>query len=233
MNLHHNSQTGYSLNRYSDDITNILSLKREIHIHLIPRRQPETRSQTKLPEPSPSHKFCYLCKTLYRVVRKFFPLDKNYVLEETQLRVQDRLLTELIALAKAAYQTTHNPLGLNDSFSEKINRFDPQNLKPLYSFYQNLAGIYRYKYGENQLGFLWDGKDHSEKYREDWSHTFRQWTGRLCHLSQFVQAVLDLSVFLPQNRQAHLAENRMNAVTLGLFEVKIHKSRGIVEMKVA
>ena len=167
------------------------------------------------------------------MVRKFFPLDKNYILEETQLRLEDRLLSELIELAKATYQLIHNPLRLNDSFSEKIVCYHPQNLKPLHSFYQNLAGIYRFKFGENQLGFLWDGKDHSEKYAEDWSHTFQQWTRQLCGQSQFVQAVLDLSVFLPQNRQAHLAENRMNAVMLGLFELKIHKTRGLVEMKLA
>lgn len=167
------------------------------------------------------------------MVRKFFPLDKNYLLEESQLRLQDRLLFELANDAKTAYQHFHNPLGLNDCFSDRIAQFEPKNLKPLHVFYQNLAGIYRYKFGENQLTFLWDGKDHSEKYEEDWSTTFREWTGRLCFNPQFVQAVLDLTVFLPGNRTAHLAENRMNAVMLGLFEVKIHKHKGIVEMKVA
>lgn len=167
------------------------------------------------------------------MVRKFFPLDKNYLLEEAQLRLQDSLLSELVDGAKATYQQIHNPLGLNDAFSEKITRYQPQNLKPLHSFYQNLAGIYRYKFGETQLGFLWDGKDHSEKYQDDWECIFRQWTGELCRQIQFVQAVLDLTVFLPQNRQTHLAENRMNAVMLGLFEVRIHKQRGIVEMRVA
>jgi hypothetical protein len=167
------------------------------------------------------------------VVRKFFPLDKNYLLEETQLRLQDRLLKDLTDKAKTSYQLLHNPLGLNDAFSLKITLYHPQNLKPLHSFYQNLAGIYRFKYGENQLTFLWDGRDHSEKYEEDWSVTFEQWTERLCLNPQFVQAVLDLTVFLPDNRTAHLAENRMNAVMLGVFELKIHKNKGIVEMKVA
>ena len=167
------------------------------------------------------------------MVRKFFPLDKNYLLEEAQLQQQDHLLEELTDLAKATYLTLHNPLGLNDTFSEKIKNYHTRNLKPLYSFYHNMAGIYRYKYGENQLGFLWDGRDHTDKYREDWSQTFREWTRQLCLQAQFVQAVLDVTVFLPDNRQAHLAENRMNAVMLGQFEVKIHKSRGIMVMKVA
>lgn len=167
------------------------------------------------------------------MVRKFFPLDKNYLLEESQLRLQDHLLLELTKKAKDTYQWSHNPLGLNDTFSKKIADYIPQSLKPLHPFYQNLAGIYRYKYGEVQLAFLWDGKDHSEKYHEDWSGTFREWTDQLCIRSQFVQAVLDLTVFLPENRAAHLAESRMNAVMLDFFDVKIHKTKGIVEMKVA
>ena len=167
------------------------------------------------------------------MVRKFFPLDKNYLLEDVQLRTQDCLLKELIECSKAAYLQLHNPLGLNDAFTEKIICFIPGDLTPLNSFYQNLAGIYRYKFGENQLDFLWDGKDHVQKYHEDWSHTFRQWTDKLCRQDQFVQAVLDLSVFLPENRQAHLAESRMSAVMLGLFELKIHKQKGIVKMRVA
>ncbi len=176
------------------------------------------------------------------MVRKFFPLDKNYLLEAAQLRSKDRLLTELIERAKFRYQQIHNPLGLNDAFSEMISNYIPTDLVPLTAFYENLAGVYRFKFGETQLGFLWDGKDHTDKYEEDWTHTFNQWSEKLCDRSQFVQAVLDLAVFLPQRSsvsndsnpsQAHLAENRMNAVMLGVFELKIHKQKGIVQMKVA
>ena len=49
----------------------------------------------------------------------------------------------------------------------------------------------------------------------------------------FAQAVLDLTVFLPEGNPVPLAENRMNAVMLNLFEVRIHKQKGIVKMKVA
>ncbi len=175
------------------------------------------------------------------MVRKFFPLDKNYLLEAAQLRVKDRLLTELIERAKFCYQRIHNPLGLNDSFSEMIADYRPTDLKPLTSFYENLAGVYRFKFGEVQLGFLWDGKEHTDKYEEDWSSVFKQWIEKLCERQQFIQAVLDLTVFLPKDisvddmptKTIHLAENRMNAVMLGLFELKIHPHKGIVKMKVA
>jgi hypothetical protein len=167
------------------------------------------------------------------VIRKFFPLDKNYLLEEAQLALQDELLTQLIEQVKLHYQLIHNPLGLNDSFSLKIKNFKTQNLKPLHNFYQKLAAVYRYKYGDNQLEFVWDGRDHQDKYQLDWTSAFEQWTHDFCRHVLFLQAVLDLTVFLPENRKTDLAENRMNHFILKHFEVKFHKSRGIVPMKVA
>lgn len=167
------------------------------------------------------------------MVRKFFPHDKNYLLEDAQLRIRDRLLTILIDKAVSTYQSVHNPLGLNDAFSEKIANYLPTRLDALYAFYDTLAGVYRFKFGENQLAFLWDGRDHNEKYTEDWTVTFDEWTGLLCREMQFAQAVLDLTVFLPDNQLIQLAENRMNAVMLGRFEVKLHKQKGIVPMRVA
>lgn len=167
------------------------------------------------------------------MIRKFFPLDKNYLLEEAQLSLQDNLLRQLINNVKSCYQRVHNPLGLEDDFSLRLKEHHTQNLKPLYTFYQNLAGVYRYKFGENQLTFNWDGRDHMEIYREEWSAAFQQWTNEFCQHELFIQAILDLTVFLPENRHAELAENRMNHFILKHFEVKIHKSRGIVEMEVA
>lgn len=165
------------------------------------------------------------------MVRKFFKLDKNYLLEASQLRCREDLLSGLLDRARSAYEARNNPLGLQDSFSGKIRAFKPVSFEPLYGFYENLAGIYRYKHGENQLGFLWDGKDHADQYREEWTEAFRAWTIQLCYQPQFVQAVLDLTVFLAENPSAQLTEGRMNAVMLNLFELRIHKSRGIVEQR--
>ncbi len=167
------------------------------------------------------------------MIRKFFPLDKNYLLKEAQRRLQDALLTQLLEKVKHHYQLIHNPLGLNDSFSRQISAFKPQSLEPLFNFYQNLAAVYRYKYGDNQLEFVWDGRDHQEKYQLEWTAAFNEWTDGFCKHELFLQAVLDLTVFLPEKRHAQLAESRMNHFILKHFEVKFHKSRGIVQMKVA
>ena len=167
------------------------------------------------------------------MVRKFFPLDKNYLLEQAQFQVQDTLLTTLLEKVKDQYFLRYNPLGLEDSLSVRIDKFKLKNKKPLYPFYENLAGIFRYKFGENQLEFLWDGVDHIEKYKADWSKAFDDWTTTYCGNELFIKAVLDLTVFLPDNRNAQLAESRMNHFILQHFEVKIHKQKGILQMKVA
>ncbi len=127
----------------------------------------------------------------------------------------------------------HNPLLIMDELSKKIVNYKPRNLKQLHPFYQNMAAVYRYKYGDNQLEFLWDGADHIERYKEEWSKTFQSWTTTFCAQHQFLFAVMDLTVFLPTNRKAHLAEGRMNSFITQFFELKIHKNRGIMEMKVA
>lgn len=127
----------------------------------------------------------------------------------------------------------HNPLLIMDALSQKIVDYKPRNLKLLYPFYQNMAGVYRYKYGDSQLEILWDGVEHIERYKQDWSLTFEKWTIGFCEHHQFLMAVMDLTIFLPLNRKAHLAENRMNSFITQYFELKIHKHRGIVEMEVA
>lgn len=175
----------------------------------------------------------YLCQTFYLVVRKFFPLDKNYLLEEAQLQQQDYLLRALVDKVKGSYLELFNPLGIDDAVSARIRSYRSKNLKQLHPFYQNLAAIYRYKFGENQLGFLWDGTDHQEKYKADWALAFEKWTNDFCRRELFIRAVLDLTVFLPENRNAQMAENRMNHFILQHFEVRLHKQRGLVDMKVA
>lgn len=167
------------------------------------------------------------------LVRKFFPLDKNYLLEEAQLALQEKLLTQLIEKVKTAFEQRHNPLGLEDAFCLMVKNHKANNIKPLHNFYQNLSAVYRFKNSDNQLAFVWDGREHLEKYLEEWSSAFYQWIDDFCKQELFIQAVLDLTVFLPENRHADLAENRMNNFMLRQFEVKLHKTKGLVAMKVA
>lgn len=152
------------------------------------------------------------------MVRKFFPADKNYLLEEAQLALRDSLLYFLIDQVKEEYELRCNPLGICDNWIQKIRDYKPEGLKPLDGFYQNLAAVYRYKFGDNQLAFMWDGLDQSEKYRTEWKDFFIKQVKAFCKNELFIRAILDLTVF---NNYSQLAENRMNNFMLQTFEVKL------------
>ena len=162
------------------------------------------------------------------MVKKFFPLDKNYLLEQAQQMSLVDLLSELVEKVKARYEFKINPLGLEDSFTAKIRNYELTNQHLLLTFYETIAAIYRFKFGQNQLEFLWDGTDHLHHYQKIWKQTFGQWTDEFCQHDLFIQAVLDLTVFLPEKQGTQMIENRMNYFILKHFDVKIHKSKGIM-----
>ena len=155
------------------------------------------------------------------MVRKFFLSDKNYLLEEAQLAQKDQLLYFLIEAVKKEYERRYNPLGICDEFIQQIRSYSITDLKPLETFYETLAGVYRYKFGANQLEFSWDGVDHSEKYKTEWSNFFYEQLNGFCKNDLFIKAILDLTVFHKPNVQ--LIESKMNNFMLQTFEVKIHK----------
>lgn len=152
------------------------------------------------------------------LVRKFFPLDKNYLLEEAQLLLEQSLLASLLDLVKEEYELRWNPLGITDTLTQRIRDFRLTDPAALNNFYMTLAGVYRYKYGDNQLTFMWDGVDQSERYRTEWSEFFIKQVRVFCKNDLFIKAILDLTVF---NNYSQLAENRMNNFMLETFEVKL------------
>lgn len=167
------------------------------------------------------------------MVRKFFPYDKNYLLEQAQLSSEKILIPKLIDLVKTYYLTSCNPLGIVDDTVRTIREHQTEYVPELQEFYLCISAVYRYKFGNNQLELLFDGREHICKYREDWQSTFMQWAGDFCETPQFVRAVLELSVFYPQDRKAQLAANRMRNYLYQHFSLKIYKYKGIVEMNVA
>ena len=170
--------------------------------------------------------FYYFCETNFGLIRKYFPLDKNYLLEQAQLQLMRHLLPALLDKAKKSYEFHHNPLGLTDTFTARIRKFVPKDFKSLEEFYFILAGIYRFRYGTNQLELLWDGTDHLEKYSKDWTEFFYKSVDQFCADQLFVQAVLDLTVFLPENDQPVLSGARMQNFILNRFKIKISKQSG-------
>jgi hypothetical protein len=162
------------------------------------------------------------------VLRKFFPLDKNYILEEAQLSLEYSLLTYLVDYVKVEYLLRSNPLGMMDAMATKIHEHQHSDFRHLHDFYLNLMGIFRYKfYGDNQLEFIFEGKDAFRQYQEEWTRQFKDWTKDFCKGNNFLRAVLDLTVFYPSDSPVLMVDNRMQAFISQYFEVRIHPQKGI------
>ena len=165
--------------------------------------------------------------------RKLFPFDKNHILKEAQLACKAALLNELVENSKQSYLNLCNPLGLEDDPIRKIKASKHFEMHLLEDLYEHLAGIYRYKYGSNQLEFMFNGKTHYEKYQEDWTMAFHEWTTGFCQEVNFLKAILEVTVFYPKNRKALLAGNRLKAFISQQFYLKIYKYKGIVHINAA
>ncbi|HMP98348.1 MAG TPA: hypothetical protein PKC24_01115 [Cyclobacteriaceae bacterium] len=163
------------------------------------------------------------------MLRKYFPLDKNYLLEKAQLSLEPSLIPQIIEIAKKHYQLKYNPLGLEDSSTLRIKKYKLQKTERFLLFYRDLAGIYRFKYGDNQLEFLFDGTDHIQKYKEDWTKTFLDWIEQFCLKEQFLRVVLDLSVYYNEVDKPQLVENRLQSFIPAFFDLKISKHKGILQ----
>jgi hypothetical protein len=162
------------------------------------------------------------------LVRKYFPLDKNYVLEAAQLQLENSLLTYLVDFVKVEYLLRTNPLGIRDEMAIKIQEHAHNDYRHLHEFYLNLSGVFRFTYyHNNQLEFTFDGRDPFEKYTEEWSVAFKKWVKEFCKHDNFIRAVLDLTVFYPVESPLLMVDNRMQAFLGQHFDLKIHPQKGI------
>lgn len=165
--------------------------------------------------------------------RKFFPFDKNYLLEQAQLEIKADLLNQLVQMVKEIYLLRYNPLGLMDASVEKIVNTKEFHLEELAELYEEMAGVYRYKFSSNQLELLFDGRDHLDKYKDDWKLAFTNWVIEFSKSKNFLKAVLETAIFYPKDRQSQLAYSRLKNFISEQFGVKIYKYKGIVPMKIA
>lgn len=166
--------------------------------------------------------------------KKLFPADKNYILKDVQVRTEGELLMWLIDYVKEYYETFHNPLGLVDNTIETIRSATFSNSKLFQEFYNELAGIYRYKHGEVQLAFLFDGDSHYAKYKSEWKVTFMKWVTQLLANRVVMRAFLEITVFgVTNEKQLELILNRLKLYVEQHFQLKIYKYRGIQESNAA
>jgi len=164
------------------------------------------------------------------MIRRLFPSDKNYLMFEAQESQKEKLLNFLVKYCKNFYLQNHNPLGLvDDTILEIINSNDfPE--EAFDEFYHDLGAIYRFKYNEVQLEFLFDGSTHYDKYSREWIDFFKQHIYAFCSNRFFLRAVLDIAVFHKQDRVALLAGDRLKYFLENFYSMKVYKYRGIMEL---
>lgn len=146
------------------------------------------------------------------------------------MSLETPLLQYLVDFVRVEYLLRANPLGTMDDMALKIRDHQSCDFSHLHEFYVNLTGVFRYKfYSDNQLEFSFDRKDVFERYQEEWTVRFKEWTKSFCRHRHFLRAVLDLTVFYPADSPVLMVDNRMNAFIAQYFEVRIHPMRGIIQ----
>jgi hypothetical protein len=164
------------------------------------------------------------------VLRKFFPLDKNYILEEAQLSLEKPLLEYLVDFVKVQYLLQYNSLGLVDDTIHRIEQHHTKDFSKLHDLYIDLMGIFRFKhYYDNQLEFGFDGREPFDRYQDEWTETFKNWCSQLCQHKNFIWGVLELTVFYPKEEESKFIGNRLQAFISQFFEVRIHPQKGIIK----
>ena len=164
---------------------------------------------------------------------KLFTLDKNYLLKEVQIKLRATLLRQLVSDIKDLYLKKFNPLGLLDETIIKLQNTESRDIDYLNSFYYELAGIYRLKYGENQLEFLFDGSSHYLKYEKEWQRRFRKWMLEFSQHKHFVRAILEGSYLDNEEQSRKNIQIRLKLFLEQHFHLRIYKYRGIRKLRSA
>jgi len=165
------------------------------------------------------------------MANKLFPLDKNYILQQAQLAMEKEMMALITDELKQSFICLFNPLQLQDDTYLQIIRHQDFPETHLSIIYRQLAGIYRFRYGSNQLEILFDGKTHFEKYQEDWALCLKKWVFKLGHQEAYVKAMLRITLLYDSPSRAHFAENRCKSIINDYFGLSIVKRKGDLLMK--
>lgn len=169
-----------------------------------------------------------------RTARKWFMMDKNYILKEAQLVLKEQLVFWTVQYAREFYQQYHNPLGLLDDTAEMVNNTPFLEYELLEPFYARMASVYRYKHGETQLELLFDGESHYEKYKKEWVETYKKWVHELFQKWLTLRAILEITVYHRHGvHELELINLRLQNYIEDYFKVRLYVYRGIVDTEAA
>jgi len=128
------------------------------------------------------------------IEQKYFHQDKNYLLKTVQAFGKEALLGVWTKAAYESYMVYENPMGLEDDFTLSLKSNIHRGSGILDEMYDLLAAVYRFKEGDNQLTFMWDGRTHMEFYDEEWKSTYSEWISALCLKPDVYRAIIKASL---------------------------------------
>ena len=159
---------------------------------------------------------------------KLFKQDKNYILKKAQRESQSYLLKNLIKKSIKKYELKSNPLGLIDSTSISLRKYEINHESKLNFFYKKISTIYRYNYGEVQLSFLWDGSSHNEFYKIRWINFFKKETKKMIENHSFLIHILSITVFCDDINNISENQYKLSTYIRKEFKIQVFKKKGIV-----
>ncbi|SDC95997.1 hypothetical protein SAMN04488104_101098 [Algoriphagus faecimaris] len=165
------------------------------------------------------------------MIEKIFPLDKNYILRQAQSVLEEEMIDRMVFELKRSYTFLYNPLRLMEPTYARILdtlEFPRDRVRMIY---RQLCGVYRYKHGDNQLEFLFDGRTHFEKFQEDWSAALVKYVQDLGQYEPYVKTMLRMTVLYDTESRAEWSENHCKAFINQFFEVRVVKRQGELRLK--
>ncbi|MDG2342511.1 MAG: hypothetical protein P8L24_05555 [Cytophagales bacterium] len=159
---------------------------------------------------------------------KLFKQDKNYILKKVQSKTKNHLLKNLIKKSIIKYELESNPLGLIDSTSISLKKYEINHESKLNFFYKKISTIYRYNYGEVQLSFLWDGSSHHEFYKNRWVSFFENETNKMLENYSFLKYILSITVFSKNINDISENQYKLSTYIRKEFKIQVFKKKGVV-----
>ncbi|WP_436517118.1 hypothetical protein [Ekhidna sp. To15] len=128
------------------------------------------------------------------IEEKYFQQDKNYLLKSVQAFSKEILLDQWLQQILDAYNTQHNPMGLEDDFIIELKKKISFGKELLEDNYDILAAIYRHNHADNQLEIMWDGRSHMEAYDADWKKMYARWIEKLSFVKDLQRPIIKYAV---------------------------------------
>ncbi len=146
------------------------------------------------------------------------------MLRAAQGFVEPQLLNYWVEKALDCYNVNENPMGLVDDFILELRSVKSFNTEFLIELYTLLAAIYRFKKGNNQLEFIWDGRSHYEVYAENWRVEFEEWMHIFCNQPEVYRAIIKICVLKYETNSKFLFYG-IRRIILSHFNVEIGRNR--------